>query len=215
MLSISIFLDVHKCIIHHLHKLENMKKMTLGWISGAFVAAFLLWGCSSAVHIEKDDAANFNHYKTFAWIKDDQKEKKINPIIEQNLHSTVNKELEKAGWHESRNEPDVLLSYDVLVEKTVKEDNNPVYSQPYSRPYYNPYTRRVGWIYFPSQFMGYDNGQRTAREGTLTISMMDTKTDKTVWQGWTTEELNGSKMTSKDVQSSVKSIFRKFDTAQK
>ena len=192
-----------------------MKKMTLGWISGAFVAASLLWGCSSAVHIEKDDAANFNHYKTFAWIKDDQKEKKINPIIEQNLHSTVNKELEKAGWHESRNEPDVLLSYDVLVEKTVKEDNNPVYSQPYSRPYYNPYTRRVGWIYFPSQFMGYDNGQRTAREGTLTISMMDTKTDKTVWQGWTTEELNGSKMTSKDVQSSVKSIFRKFDTAQK
>jgi hypothetical protein len=192
-----------------------MKKITLGWMAGLTLAVIFLWGCSSTVHVEKDDSANFKRYHTFAWIKDDQKEQKINSIVEQSLQGAVNKELEKAGWRESKNAPDVLLSYDVLVEKTVKDESNPVYSQPYSRLYYNPYTRRFGTIYFPSQFMGYDNDQRVAREGTLTISMMDTRTDKTVWQGWTTDELSSSRMTSRDVQSSVKSIFRKFDTAQK
>ena len=192
-----------------------MKKMTLGWMATLAFAVIFLWGCSSAVHIEKDETANFKRYHTFAWIKDDQKEQKINSIVEQSLQSAVNKELEKAGWRETKNNPDVLLSYDVLVEKTLKDQSNPVYSQPYTRLYFNPYTRRYGTIYFPSQFMGYDNNQYEAREGTLTISMMDTHTDKTVWQGWTTDELSGGRMTSKDVQSSVKSIFRKFDTAQR
>jgi hypothetical protein len=63
--------------------------------------------------------------------------------------------------------------------------------------------------------MGYDDQVRQVREGTLTITMTDAKTDKMVWQGWTTDEVNSKNLTSKEIQSSVKSIFRKFDVAQK
>ena len=45
--------------------------------------------------------------------------------------------------------------------------------------------------------------------------MIDTKTDKVVWQGWTTNKVNNKILTSKEIQGSVKDIFRKFDTAKK
>jgi hypothetical protein len=80
---------------------------------------------------------------------------------------------------------------------------------------YNPYSRRWVSIYYPSQFLGYDNNQRTVREGTITVSIIDAKTDKTIWQGWTTEEINSRNLTSKEIQNSVKSIFRKFDVASR
>jgi hypothetical protein len=127
----------------------------------------------------------------------------------------VNEELRKtAGWREVRNRPDVLLSYDVLVERTVKETTNPVYTRPYSRLVYNPYTRRYTTIYYPSQFVGYDRDERQAREGTVTITVIDAKTDKTVWQGWTTDEVNSRNLTSKEIQYAVRSIFKKFDVAK-
>ena len=195
-----------------------MKNRVNRW-SAYFGTIVLLAGCASAAHIEKDDNADFKTYKTFAWIdKDKQVEGEQNrnkDITELKVREAVNKELEKsAGWHETKNRPDVLLNYDVLVERNVKESNNPVYSRPYSRLVYNPYTRRYATIYYPSEFMGYERDQRPVKEGTITISMIDTRSDRTVWQGWTTDEIDGRHMTSKEIQSSVRSIFKKFDIAK-
>jgi len=186
--------------------------------SGYMGFVFLLAGCASTVHVEKDKKADFSSYKTFAWIDKDGEGKndrnRSNDMTEQKVREAVSIELEKTGWREDRNRPDVLLSYDVLVERTVKEESNPVYSNPFTRVVYNPYTRRYTTIYYPSQFMGYDREQRPAREGTLTITVIDTRTDKTVWQGWTTDEVNSRNMSSKEIQSSVRSIFKKFDVAK-
>ena len=62
--------------------------------------------------------------------------------------------------------------------------------------------------------MGYDNDQQQVKEGTITIRLIDAKTDKTIWQGWTTDEVNSRNLTSKEIQNGVKSIFRKFDIAK-
>jgi hypothetical protein len=195
-----------------------MKKNLKMW-SGIAAFVFLLASCASTAHIEKDENTDFSHYKTFAWVDKDGEGKKDhnknNDIIEQKVRLAVNKELEKsAGWREVKSRPDVLLSYDVLVERSIKEDNNPVYSRSYSRVFYNPYTRRYSTLYYPSQFMGYERDQRPIKEGTVTITMIDTRTDKMVWQGWTTDELNSRNITSKEIQNSVKAIFRKFDVAK-
>ena len=194
-------------------------KQSLKLWTGYLSFVFLLASCASTAHIEKDDNVDFKHYKTFAWIDKDGEEKndrnRNNDLTEQKIRQAVNTELEKnAGWRETKNHPDVLLSYDVLVERGVKENNNPVYSTPYSRVIFNPYTRRYATIYYPSQFMGYDRDQRSIREGTVTISMIDTRTDKTVWQGWTTDEVRSKNLTSKEIQNSVKAIFKKFDVAK-
>jgi hypothetical protein len=62
--------------------------------------------------------------------------------------------------------------------------------------------------------MGYDRNSYETKEGTITIKMVDAKRDKVIWQGWTTEEVDRN-ITSNDIQSGVKTIFRKFDLAKK
>ena len=194
-------------------------KKNLKWMGAVVVLVTILTSCASTAHIEKDDTTDFSHYKTFAWIDKDAEgmndRKQHNDLVEQKMREAVNKELVKtAGWREVKNKPDVLLSYDVLVEKTAKQQNDPVYSRPYSRTFYNSFTRRYSTIYYPSQFLGYDQTERMAREGTVTITMVDTRSDKMVWQGWTTDEVNSRNLTSKEIQNSVKAIFKKFGVAK-
>jgi hypothetical protein len=187
------------------------------FLSVAAISGLLLAGCASVAHVEKDKNVNFSNYHSYAWV--DTKESKndstvkVSDLTERIIKEAVNNEMAKTGWKESK-KPDVLLTYDILVERGIKEQNNPVYSQPYTRYYYNPYSRRYVAVYYPSQFMGYDNDQQQVKEGTITIRMIDTKTDKTIWQGWTTDEVNSRNLTSKEIQNGVKSIFRKFDIAK-
>jgi len=190
----------------------NMKKILKGW-SVPVAIVFLLASCSSTAHIEKDDTADFSRYRTFAWI--DKEDNKRNDLMEQKIRQAVNSELSKtAGWKEVKHKPDIMLSYDVLVERSSRESNNPVYSRPFTRLVYNPYTRRYMTIYYPSQFVGYERDERSIREGTVTITMIDARTDKTVWQGWTTEEVNSKNLTTREIQYAVRSIFKKFDIAK-
>jgi hypothetical protein len=192
------------------------------YLNVLIVAAFsglLLAGCSSVAHVEKDRTVDFNSYHTYAWAETrpenkDSVKTKVSDLTERNIRLAVNNEMIRTGWKEVKHKPDVLLSFDVVYERGLKSSNNPMYSTPYSRMYFNPYTRRWNSFYFPSEFMGYDNDQRQVREGTLTISMIDARTDKTIWQGWTTEEVNSRNLTSKEIQNNVKSIFRKFDVAK-
>ena len=187
--------------------------------SGSMAIVFLLASCASTAHIEKDDNTDFSKYRTFSWVEkegqDKNDRKKNNDLAEQKIRDAVSKELEKtAGWRESKNNPDVLLSYDVLVERSVKQESDPVYSRSFTRTFYNSYSRRFYNVFYPSRFMGYDNYDVNTREGTVTISMIDADTEKTVWQGWATDEVNNRNMTSKEIQSSVRAIFRKFDIAK-
>ena len=193
-------------------------KSNLKLWSGYLAFVFLLASCAPTAHIEKDDNADFRHYKTFSWIDKDGKgqddRNKNNDLTEQKVRVAVNKELGKEGWRETKHNPDILLSYDVLVERSMKEQSDARYSMPYTRTFYNPYSRRFFNVYYPSQFMGYENHEINTREGTITVSMIDAKTEKTVWQGWATDEIDSRHMTSKEIQNSVKAIFRKFDIAK-
>ncbi|OQP64312.1 hypothetical protein A3860_20275 [Niastella vici] len=175
-------------------------------------------GCAAPAYVEKDESADFSRYKTYAWIENTDKKNerhRQNEFMKSHVHEAVNAQLQKEGWREDRSRPDVLISYDLLVEKATREQSNPVYSMPYRRIYYNPFYGRYGTIYYPSSFMGYDYNTAEVQEGTLTITMVDAKTDKTIWQGWTTDEVNSRNVTKKEIQSSVHSIFRKFDVVKK
>lgn len=190
---------------------------TLRALLGLILPALLVVSCSAPAYVEKDRSTDFSRYKSFAWVDYSNKDGKHKPndFLKQNVQEAVNAKLVKEGWKEDKSRPDVLLSYDMLVEKTTRESRDPVYSQPFSRIFYNPYTRRYGRILYPSSFMGYDNNVYSVREGTLTITMLDAKTDKTIWQGWTTDEVKSRNVTKKEVQASVNSIFRKFDVVSR
>jgi hypothetical protein len=192
----------------------------LKFLSAITLSGLLLAGCASVAHVEKDDSVNFSKYHTYTWVeakdsKNDSTKTRVSDLTERKIRDAVNAELAKAGWKESKQRPDALISYDVLVERGVKQSNDPMYTQPYTRYVYNPYTRRWISIYYPSEFVGYDRNQRSVKEGTVTINVIDAKTEKTVWQGWTTDEVNSQNLTGKEIQNAVKSIFRKFDVAQR
>ncbi|MFI5187282.1 MAG: DUF4136 domain-containing protein [Chitinophagales bacterium] len=196
--------------------MKTIKWKTIGSIA---VAALMIVGCSAPVHVQKDDSADFNSYRTFAWVDKDGSEKndrnKTNDLMERKFKEAVTMELDKQGWRTDNKRPDVLVSYDVLVERSTRRQNDPVYSQPFGRTFFNPYSRRFYNVYYPSQFMGYDDYPEPIREGTVTITVTDAKTDKTVWQGWTTGEVNSHNLTTKEINTAVKTIFRKFDIAKR
>ena len=185
------------------------------WLIAA-LGPFILLSCGTTAHIEKDDSVNFNSYKSFTWLHGDEgKLENQSDLIESKVRQAVSLELEKSGWKQNKNKPDVILDYDLLVERASREKREAVYSQPATRLVYNPYTRRYATIYYPSQLLGYDSYEQLIKESTITITMIDAKTDKTVWQGWTTGEVNNRNITQKEIQRAVASIFKKFDVAKR
>jgi hypothetical protein len=191
-----------------------MKKIN---IAGMLVwAAVIIYSCSSPAYVEKDSSANLSNYKTYMWVdvkaSENDASSRATAFADVSVHNSVNAELSKWGWREVTDNSDVLVSYDVLVERSVDTQNDPVYSQPYSRLYYNPYTKRWSTIYYPSQFLGYQQYQVPVREATITITMMDADTDKKIWQGWTTERVNGG-IHDLDVKKSVRNIFKESGNA--
>ena len=188
----------------------------LNFLTVTVLSGLLLAGCASVVHVEKDETANLNSYRSYTWTetKTDSTAAPVSDLTERRIRQAVDEELAKAGWKVSKNKPDVLLSYDVTIDRGVKQDNRPVYSDSYTRYFYNPYSGRWNAIYYPSRFLGYDSRQLSVREGTVTISLIDARTEKTIWQGWTTDEVNSRNLTSKEIRSAVKNIFRKFDVAK-
>jgi len=181
----------------------------------AVVAGLFLASCASTAHVEKANSADLSAYKTYSWIAPEKnkaaKANRHNDIALQNLQQAVNEQLQKLGYREVKSNADVLVNTELLVERSEKAQSDPVYSQPFTRTYYNPRTGRYRSFYYPSQFEGYNTYSTTVKEGTITVMLIDSKTDKTVWQGWSTEELDYSRITDKEINKNVKSIFKKFD----
>lgn len=171
-----------------------------------------LSSCGPTAMIERNESIDFSKYKTFSWLSDkrDSTALWLGDVQEGNLMNTVNEQMQMRGLTPDDKAPQLLLRYDILVEKTIRERNDPVYSQGYYRSFYNPYTRRYISVYYPSRFLGYDKSAYQTREGTLTISMIDAQTEKVVWQGWTTQDVGSAKISSDELKTAARTIMRKF-----
>jgi hypothetical protein len=189
------------------------------FLYAALITALVAAGCSAPVHVEKDDSVNLSNYRTYMWVdtrysETDTRQRPAS-YADLSVRNAANNEMRKAGWSEVTDNPDVLVSYDVLVERTTARQSDPVYSQSYTRTYYNPRARRWSTIYYPSQFLGYNSYDVPVKEGTITITLTDANTDKIVWQGWTTEELDYARLTNDEIAQNVKNIFDKLDVASR
>lgn len=181
----------------------------------ALVPMVFLAGCSAAVYVQQDESVNLDNYRTYSWVDThaDQNDNtaRTTAYADIGIRNAANAELQKAGWREVNENPDVIISYDILVERAREQRSDPVYSQPFTRMYYNPYRRAWGSIYYPSQFMGYQNYSVPVKAGTITISMTDAHTDKAIWQGWTTENMNYTRLSEGQIDRNVRNIFKKFN----
>ena len=180
-------------------------------IAGILSMAALL-SCSSPAYVQKDDSVNMSDYKTYMWVEtrssENDESKRATQYADISVHNAVNNELSKWGWREVSDNPDVYISYDVMVERNTETQQQAVYSEPFTRYYYNYRLRRWSPIYYPSQFLGYQMYETPVKEGTITITMVDAQTDKKIWQGWTTERLDNSGITDINAKKTVRNIFK-------
>lgn len=196
--------------IIHLNDDVMKKEISIPLLSALLL---LLVSCGTTAYVQKDRTYDFSKVKTYAWVpvqKDSLGKKRVNDLVGTRIRQSVNKNLAANGWKEDNRRPDVLLVYDVDVQKETRSVSNPVYSYPTTRWFYNPYNGRYLPVYYPSQLMGYRNDKEIVNEGTFTITLMDAATEKTIWQGWTTSEVNGRRLTDKEIDENVKAIIRKL-----
>ena len=188
-------------------------KRQLFMLSLVIGTAFALSSCSTTSHVAVAQGVNFNSYKTFGWTNDVTKKagRVDNDIIDNKIKNSISADLEKKGWQETDQQPDVLIDYNVMVEKKVKKEADPVYAYPYSGYYYNGWRHRMGFFYNPVMLAGYHTYNVPFKEGTLTVNMMDAHTNKLIWQGWSRGEVGSRNVTTNDVKHDVKSMFKKFD----
>lgn len=186
----------------------------LGFVLSVFVL-FLLLSCGRQVYVQKDPSFNAGSIKTYAWVSGTQKDSvtqktKINDLMDQRIRSIINNRLHESGWTESTRNPDVLLVYDVDVTRESRNVSDPVYTQPMTRWFYSPWSGRYVPVYYPSQFLGYNDRRQVYREGTLGLTVMDARNDKTLWQGSTSSDVKGRRMTDKEIDASAKAIVKKL-----
>ena len=182
----------------------------------AFSALILLGSCGPTAHIQKAKNVNLSNYRSYAWVdaKGFENGNKRVSITEQTIKDAFSNQLEsRYGLVMNNRNPDLLLSYDVLVARSSKVVSDPMYSNGFFRSFYNPYNRRFYNVYYPSTFIGYDNYRVPTREGTITISVTDARTEKTLMQGWATDEVNGRKLTAKQADKIVNAIIKKWNKA--
>jgi len=175
--------------------------------------ALVFASCSTPSYVQQDDSIRLTDYKTYMWIdtraNENDQSARATAYADIPVRNEVNKRLKDWGWQEVNDNPDVLASYEVLVERSRETRRDPIYSGSFTRSYFNPYTRRWSTMYYPSQFQGYQVYDTPVRDGTVTITLVDSKTDKNIWQGWTTERLSGSRLSEDQVRGTIQRIFDK------
>ena len=192
-----------------------MKKIKIILGSVLVLAALTFAGCGVPAHVEKDPTVDIGNYRTFAWLSDHNSSrhegKSYQNFEEKNLKEMVTKQLEKNGWRQVRSNPDVLVDYDIMVDNDVRNQSESVYSRPYVRYFYNPYTRRINSVYYTSQYLGENSYAVPYRSGTITLNIVDTKTNNLVWQGWAETEIVSKHLQQDEMKKVVKAIFKKFN----
>ena len=93
-------------------------------------AVISIYSCSTPAYVEKDTATNLADYKTYMWIdvkaSEDDASNRATSFADVSMHNAVNEELQRWGWREVNDNPDVLVSYDVLVERNVETQSEPI-----------------------------------------------------------------------------------------
>lgn len=190
--------------------MRNMKRLM-----GCVLVGLLLAACSSKVYVLRSEGANMAKYRTFRWVDTkaaaNSTEMRQSVFAEISIRNAVHAALEQAGWKAAADGAEVLIGYDILVERTMEQQQNPVNTQPFARLYYNPYLQHWGRIYYPAHFAGYETQTVPVKEATLTLSMMDAQTDEALWQGWTTQRISTTRLTEEEIEKAVHRILEKLE----
>lgn len=131
---------------------------------------FVLASCSSVrVNSDYDKKANFESYKTYAFLKNSVDKVEISDLDKKRILRSIDDTMTTKGFSKSET-PDLLVSIFTKENQRVDVYNN------------SGFGWGMGWGYNPYMGMGFSSTYVTP-EGTLYIDLIDAKTKDLVWQG--------------------------------
>ncbi len=179
------------------------------------LTTILLSVSCASVYYDLDKSAPFVTYKTYAWLPrtDTIKNPLLNnQLIDKNIHTLINQQLTERGYRLDTLNPDILVRYNVMINKRESIVNTPSYIyMPFAYAYYNPYFFDPFYYRFYSPFSIYNNFRKIVyNEGTLIIDIIDHKKNQLVWHGWSVGTFNSPESVQQLLPGDINRIFNKY-----
>lgn len=171
-----------------------------------------------AVNTDKPQGdINFSKYKTYAFLptSDSVEFSEYNrAAVERNSIAEINDELGDRGLIVDQDNPDLLILTHYLFQRRTELVQQPVYST-YS--YYRPGFYNTGFYdgYYYNNYntvtrvVGYNTREVNYTEGTIAVDVIDRKTNKIVWRGWSDDRVTREGM-DESVKMYMDNIFDEF-----
>ena len=173
---------------------------------GIIGVSLLMVRCTTSYSVltDYDRDAEFENYTTFYWADEFQQEHShsqedeplfYNTLMKKRLKEAVQREMEGRGYVLSRENPDLLVSPQVMVEERISGSQN-----------YNP--GFYGWWY-GGPAMNSNISQD--KEGDVVIDLIDRRQKQLVWQGYAPGVLE-TKMKNREetLKNAVTLIFSEY-----
>ena len=180
-----------------------MKNKAIGLVIGSA----LLAQCSPVLTVQTDydREADFSEYQTFYWSDDFRSQNSdaqaneplfYNTLVKKRLKQAIQRELEGKGYTLSADDPDLLVSSQVMVEE--RSSNRNAY------PYY------PGFYYYYGAFNNVPTGSE--KEGDVVIDLIDRDQKQLVWQGYASGVLEtDTDDRQQEIKDAVTLILSKYD----
>ncbi|TAL57179.1 MAG: DUF4136 domain-containing protein [Bacteroidetes bacterium] len=184
----------------------------------------VLNGCGiyTEISVTADENTNLSNFKTFAWLPDKMDSNNSpynNEIIRNNLKNYFGQEMAERGYGVNLDTPDVLLQVTLVNKKQEKEVRYPVYPRPfyycnyfYCSVYYSPYPYAYYYRHYDNYCysMGYCKETVQYVEGSITLNVIDRKTNKLVWAGTAKGDIYDPAYINRSIHPAVEAIMKKF-----
>lgn len=173
-------------------------------VLGLLISSVLLTRCSPTLSVitDYDREADFSQYTTFYWSDEFQRDNGgegeneplfYNTLVKKRLKQAIQREMEGRGYILSREDPDLLVNSQVVVQETSANQN------------YYPY-------YYGYYHWGYNNmASRSNKEGDIVIDLIDKDQHQLVWQGYASRVLDtNTEERQEEIRDAVSLIFSKY-----
>jgi len=180
----------------------------------SFLSALLICGSAYAdkVHVDWDRQANFQQYKTYAWLESLNPPE--DPLMARRIVQAIDGQLSAKGLQkvELGEHPDLTVVYDSGLRQKVSWVPAPLppawgwYGGP--APGYGPYWVGPGWGWWDAPYAYYPFVQDI---GTLAVNITDEHQKQVVWRGVASDALKDDpEKNARKVCELITKMFRKY-----
>lgn len=179
---------------------------TLRYIITLGIIAILASCASVKYHTTRVESQDFRQYKTYGWLPPvDSLSKNYfnNDIAKTNVLNAANSELEALGMQYTKDNPDILFRYIMIVNNKSRM----VYSPSYGWGGWGPWGWGWGMGYGA---YSYPVGHEKYRYAHLIIEAVDRRTNRVVWQARGSTEVKAPEKTINKLPEIVRGVFKEY-----